>query len=80
MGRGSFNTFGAREFSSVWGSAAIIVPLCVSLMPARSAPAQNVDLLGGSEAPRISGDSGSVEALWPRLFLVMETTKPRSNL
>lgn len=28
--RGRFNKFGTREFSSVWGSAAIIVPLCVT--------------------------------------------------
>lgn len=49
--RGRFNKFGTREFSSVWGSAAIIVPLCVSLMPAHGAPAQKVDLQPGFQGP-----------------------------
>lgn len=49
--RGTLNNFGTREFSSIWGSAAIIVPLCVSLMPAHSPPAQKVDLLPGFQSP-----------------------------
>lgn len=56
--RGSFNNFGTREFSSILGSAAIIVPLCVSLMPAHSAPAQKVDLL-----PAFQGPSGLAATL-----------------
>lgn len=51
VGRGSLNHFGIREFSSILGSAAIIAPLCVSLMPAHRAPAQKVDLWPGFQGP-----------------------------
>lgn len=79
--RGIFNNFPTRGFSSILESAAIIVLLSVSLMPAHSAPAQKVDLLPWFKAP--SGLAATL-AQWrhcgPRLLLVMEKTKTRSNL
>ena len=78
---GVFNNFLTRGFSSILGSAAIIVLLSVSLMPAHSAPAQKVDLLLWFKAP--SGLAATL-AQWrhcgPRLLLVIEKTKTRSNL
>lgn len=78
---GILNNFLTRGFSSILESAAIIVLLSVSLMPAHSAPAQKVDLLPWFKAP--SGLAATL-AQWrhcgPRLLLVTAKTKTRSNL
>ena len=78
---GICNNFLTRGFSSILESAAIIVFLSVSLMPAHSTPAQKVALL-----PWFKATSGlaATPAQWrhcgPRLLLVVEKTKTRSNL